>query len=120
LGIWTYKKGERLTDVYVKTSVVDDTAIRLVFAGIDLLQGDYSQYAVLKSVIETLKQAEILLKLDVIEYLLSSADKNTALETLLIRLQKTIDDLKTYKSEVNGLLTMYEQQYQSCLAEKKL
>ncbi len=120
LWLWTYKKGEKLTDVYIKTNVIDNTSIDLVFVWIDLLKWNFSQYVVVKKVLDTLKQAEILIKLDVVGYLLSSSNKSSALELLIIRMEKVVDDLKTLKWHINSYINLYNQRYLSCVSQKNL
>jgi len=120
LGIWTFKNSEYVSENYIKENVVDDTAIKIVFLAIDLSEGRYYQYQLLKDSISLLKKANILIKLNVLDLLKDASNRQVTLEGLILRIDHVLSQMDDVSSQILLKINEYNTLYNQCLSEKNL
>lgn len=120
LWLWTTKQTIKLEQKYVKSNLVDDTAVKLVFVGIDLLNWNYSNKVLIKNSIDLIYQADLLIKLNIIDYLLNASNKGSALEAFINRVNNVLSKIDNVTNQLNYLVNDFNQKYNFCLSQKSL
>jgi hypothetical protein len=65
-------------------------------------------------------QADLLIKLNIIDYLLNASNKGSALEAFINRVNNVLSKIDNVTNQLNYLVNDFNQKYNFCLSQKSL